>query len=54
MDKIIDSTQAVFIQGRYILDNVLAANEIIHYAQLHKQKEIVLKLDFENAYDIVS
>jgi uncharacterized 2Fe-2S/4Fe-4S cluster protein (DUF4445 family) len=54
IDKIVDSAQAVFIQGRYILDNVLAANEIIHYAQLHKKKEIVLKLDFENAYDRVS
>jgi Reverse transcriptase (RNA-dependent DNA polymerase) len=36
------------------LDNVLAAHEIIHYAQLYKQKEIILKVDFEKAYDRVS
>jgi Reverse transcriptase (RNA-dependent DNA polymerase) len=38
MNKIGDSAQAAFIQGRYILDNVLATNEIIHYAKLNKKK----------------
>jgi hypothetical protein len=28
--------QAAFIQGWYILDNVLAANEIIYFAKINK------------------
>jgi Reverse transcriptase (RNA-dependent DNA polymerase) len=54
MDKIVDPAQAAFIKGRYILDNVLVANEKIHYAKLHKQKGMVLKVDLEKAYDRVS
>jgi Reverse transcriptase (RNA-dependent DNA polymerase) len=36
------------------MDNVLAAHEIIHYATKHKQKGIILKVDFEKAYDKVN
>jgi hypothetical protein len=32
---------------KYILDNVLAAHEIIHYIKQSKQKEILLEVDFE-------
>jgi Reverse transcriptase (RNA-dependent DNA polymerase) len=39
MDRIVDPAQAAFIKGRYILDNVPVANEIIHFAKLHKQNE---------------
>jgi Reverse transcriptase (RNA-dependent DNA polymerase) len=54
MHSILDQTQTAFISGRYILNNILAANEVIHYAKHHKQKRIVLKVDFEKAYDKVS
>jgi Reverse transcriptase (RNA-dependent DNA polymerase) len=53
MDRIVDPAQVAFIKCRYILDNIFAANEIIHYAKLHKQKGLVLKIDFEKAYDRV-
>jgi Reverse transcriptase (RNA-dependent DNA polymerase) len=36
VNTIVDEAQTTFIQGRFILDNVLAAHEIIHYAKLHK------------------
>jgi hypothetical protein len=36
MHKIIDPTRSIFIQERYILDNILVANEIIYYAKVHK------------------
>jgi Reverse transcriptase (RNA-dependent DNA polymerase) len=36
------------------LDNVLAAYEIIHYSKIHKEKYLVLKVDFEKAYDNVN
>jgi Reverse transcriptase (RNA-dependent DNA polymerase) len=52
-DKV-DEAQTAFIQDKFILDNVLAAHEIIHYAKLYKQKGIILKVDFEKTYDRVS
>jgi hypothetical protein len=47
MNNFVDQAQTVFIKERFILDNVLAANKIIHLAKVQKQKEIVLKIDFE-------
>jgi Reverse transcriptase (RNA-dependent DNA polymerase) len=52
--QIVDEAQAAFIHGRFILDNVLAAHEIIHFVKINKQKGIILKVDFEKAYDMVS
>jgi Reverse transcriptase (RNA-dependent DNA polymerase) len=34
MNTIVDEAQATFIKGRFILDNVLAANEIIYFCQM--------------------
>jgi hypothetical protein len=33
MDRIVDKTQAAFFKRIFILDNVLAANELIHSAK---------------------
>jgi hypothetical protein len=33
---------------------VPAANKIIHFAKIHKQQGIILKIDFEKTYDKVS
>jgi Reverse transcriptase (RNA-dependent DNA polymerase) len=52
--NIVDEEHATFIQGRFILDNVLAAHEIIHFAKTTKQQGIILKIDFEKTYDKVS
>jgi Reverse transcriptase (RNA-dependent DNA polymerase) len=52
--QLVDPSQTVFLQGRYILDNILAAHEIIHYSKVHKEKGLVLKVDFEKAYDKVN
>ena len=51
---LIASNQTTFIKGRYILESVAAAHEIIH--EVHRKREvgIVLKLDYEKAYDRVS
>jgi hypothetical protein len=43
-----------FIPGRYILDGVLIIHEILHELRVRKKKGIVLKLDFEKAYDKVN
>jgi hypothetical protein len=42
-----------FIKGRFILESVVLAHEIIHEVVKSKDKEIVLKLYYEKAYDRV-
>jgi hypothetical protein len=46
--------QTAFILGRYILDGVLIIHEVLHELCSKKKKGIVLKLDFEKAYDKVN
>lgn len=53
-DRLIASNQTAFIKGRYILESVVAAHEIIHEIHRNKEEGIVLKLDYEKAYDRVN
>jgi hypothetical protein len=50
-DKLIGPSQMTFIPGRYIMEGVVMLHEMIH--ELHKKRQIgmILKLDFEKAYD---
>ena len=51
--KIIKPSQTAFIPGRHILEGVVILHETIH--EMHKKKKngVILKLDFEKAYDKV-
>ena len=51
--KIIRPSQTTFIPGRHILEGVVILHETIH--EMHKKKKngVILKLDFEKAYDKV-
>lgn len=40
MNRIIDVNQSAFIKGRYILDNVVLSNEIIHHCTITKQQGV--------------
>jgi hypothetical protein len=53
MNSLVDVTQSVFINDRYIMDNMLTAHEIVHFANKHK-KDIILKVDFEKGYDKIN
>lgn len=53
VEKLISKTQKAFIQGGYILDGVVILHEVLHELKLRKIKGIILKLDFEKAYDKV-
>jgi SAM-dependent MidA family methyltransferase len=53
-DRLIASNHTAFIKGRYILESVVAAHEIIHEVHRNKEKGVMLKLDYEKTYDRVS
>jgi hypothetical protein len=52
-DRLIAPNQTAFIKGRYILESVVAAHEIIHEIAKKGESGIILKLDYEKAYDRV-
>jgi SAM-dependent MidA family methyltransferase len=52
-DRIILNNQSAFIKGRYILESVVTAHEIVHSISKSNNKGIILKLDYEKAYDRV-
>lgn len=52
-DRIIAKNQTAFIKGRFILESVVAAQELIHAAHSSGNSALVLKLDYEKAYDRV-
>jgi hypothetical protein len=53
-NRLLAPNQTAFVKGRYILESVVSAQEIIHDAVKNRQKDLVLKLDYEKAYDRVN
>jgi hypothetical protein len=51
--KVIQPSQSTFMKGRNILDGVVILHDTIH--EMHKKRldGMILKLDFEKAYDKV-
>jgi hypothetical protein len=49
--RIIAKEQTAFIRGRYILESVVVAHEVVHSIHKTKTLSVVLKLDYEKAYD---
>jgi hypothetical protein len=52
--RVISQSQTAFIKGRFIQDGPLALHEIIHELHSKNLPAILLKLDFEKAYDRVN
>jgi hypothetical protein len=50
---LIPNTQSAFIKGRQLVDGVVVVNEVIDYAKKLKKECLILKVDFEKAYDSV-
>jgi hypothetical protein len=52
--EIIAKEQSAFIRGRFILESVVVTHELVH--SIHKSKEpgVIIKLDYEKAYDRVN
>jgi hypothetical protein len=49
--KVIQPTQMAFIPGRNIMMGVMILHETFHELHRRKQNGVILKLDFEKAYD---
>ena len=54
MPHIISEPQSAFLSGRNILDGVLIANEVVAGWKKAKRKGVLIKLDFEKAYDSIN
>ncbi|CAL5191793.1 unnamed protein product [Lathyrus oleraceus] len=52
--KLVSPFQTAFIEGRQLFDGVVVLNEILDFAKRKRRKCMVLKVDFEKAYDCVS
>jgi retron-type reverse transcriptase len=52
--RVISPTQTAFIKGRLIHDGALALHKILDEIKFSGQRAVILKLDFEKAYDRVS
>lgn len=46
--------QIGFIKGKNILEGVVVLHEVIHELHCSKQRGLILKIDFEKAYDRVN
>ncbi|MCH84888.1 LINE-1 reverse transcriptase like, partial [Trifolium medium] len=53
MNSIIASSQSAFLKGRNLVDGVLIVNEIVDLAKKTGKECLILKVDFEKAYDSV-
>jgi hypothetical protein len=52
--KVVKPTQTAFMPGRHILEGVVILHETIHELHSKKMDGILLKIDFEKAYDKVN
>jgi hypothetical protein len=53
-ERIVAQEQSAFIRGRYILESIVIAHEVVHSLHRAKEPRIIIKLDYEKAYDRVN
>jgi hypothetical protein len=53
MDPLISESQSAFLKGRQLVEGVVVMNEVIDFAKRRGKECIILKVDFEKAYDSV-
>jgi len=54
IEKVIDGSQSAFLSSRGLLDSVLVVNEVMDDLKRRRKSGVIVKLDFEKAYDSVS
>lgn len=53
MGSVISSSQSAFLKGRNLVDGVLTLDEVVDLAKRRKRELLILKVNFEKAYDSV-
>jgi hypothetical protein len=53
LNSLVESTQTAFLKGRHLVDGVMVINEVVDLAKKTGRECIILKVDFEKAYDSV-
>ena len=53
LPSLIGEAQTAFVAGRQVLDGALVANEVVHWLKKKKKAGVLLKMDFQKAYDSV-
>ncbi|KAG9454361.1 hypothetical protein H6P81_007265 [Aristolochia fimbriata] len=54
LHEVISNNQSAFLKGRQIIDSPLMIHELLHHYKKRGLKGMILKLDFEKAFDKVS
>lgn len=54
VETVVSVEQTDFIKGRQILDGPLLVNELLDWYKKKKKKMMILKIDFEKAFDSIS
>lgn len=49
----VEASQATFIKGRSILDSVSVAEEVISHLKERDNEGLIVKVDFQKAFDIL-
>jgi hypothetical protein len=49
--RLVAKEQSAFLYGRYILESVVIAHELVHCIHKSKEPRVIIKLDYKNAYD---
>jgi hypothetical protein len=52
--RLVAKEQSAFISGRFILESIVIAHEIVHSVHVAKDPGVVIKLDYEKTYDMVN
>ena len=52
--RLISNFQSAFVRGRYILESVVFAHEVVHAVHSSGRQGLVFKIDYEKAYDKVN
>jgi hypothetical protein len=53
VEKLVSQSQTAFIPGRNIMEGTIILHETLHKLHRKKMNGVILKLDFEKAYDKV-